>query len=282
MRIIIQTLIFLFPCFMHGQSIYEIENKLINQLEKVHFEKNYNKALEYNDEFKTLLEKSIKNKELMEYQFDSLSKFMSTVKSPDGTFRLFNWNIELDNQKQHYECWIVMNDKKIIKLIDYKAPIQNLEYVKLGINKWLGALYFDIIPVQKKNKTYYTLLGWDGNDMFSNKKVIECMTFNNNNIIQFGSPIFKYPDGKAKRRVIFQYNKDSYMSLKHNVIRKEDYLVFDHLTPTAPNLKDFPDWYVTDLSFDAFKWEEKEWIYKNDYDAKSLKALRRPFNNPND
>lgn len=282
MRIVIQTLFFLLPCFMYSQSIYEIENKLINQLEKVHFEKNYNKALEYNDEFKTLLGKSIENKELMEYEFDSLSKFMSTVKSPDGTFRLFNWNIELDNQKQHYECWIIMNDKKIIKLTDYKVPIQNLEYVKLGTNKWLGALYFDIIPVQKKNKTYYTLLGWDGNDMFSNKKVIECMTFSNKNIIQFGSPIFKYPDGKTKRRVIFQYNKDSYMSLKHNVIRKEDYLVFDHLTPTAPNLKDFPEWYVTDLSFDAFKWEEKEWIYINDYDAKSLKALRRPFNNPND
>ena len=39
----------------------------------------------------------------------------------------------------------------------------------LSENSWFGALYYKIIPVVK-NKTYYTLLGWDGNDMFSNKK----------------------------------------------------------------------------------------------------------------
>ena len=75
-------------------------------------------------------------------------------------------------------------------------------------------------------------------------------------------PIFNYPDGKTKNRVIFQYNKQSYMSLKHNHIRKDDYIVFDHLIPSSPHLKDFPDWYVTDLSFDAFKWEENQWNYK--------------------
>ena len=131
-----------------------------------------------------------------------------------------------------------------------------------------------------KNKTIYTLLGWDGNDMFSNKKVIESMTINKKNKIQFGNSIFKYPDGKTKKRVIFQYNKKSYMSLKHKRIRKENYIVFDHLTPTSPHLKDFPDWYVTDLSFDAFKWDENKWIYINDFDAKSLKILRKPFNDP--
>jgi hypothetical protein len=70
------------------------------------------------------------------------------------------------------------------------------------------------------------------------------------------------------------------MSLKHNYLRKENYIVFDHLIPTSPNLKDFPDWYVTDLSFDAFKWENNQWRYEKDFDAKSLRALRRPFNDP--
>lgn len=264
----------------NAQSLKEIENKLIHQLEFVHYEKDKKKALSINEDFKDLLEQSLKNKELFNYNFDSLSKFMSTVKSPDNYFRLFNWNIELDNQKQHYDCWIVFNDNTIIKLNDNERHIPNLEFTSLNNNNWFGALYFDIIPVKKKNKTIYTLLGWDGNDMFSNKKVIESMTINKKNKIQFGNSIFKYPDGKTKKRVIFQYNKKSYMSLKHKRIRKENYIVFDHLTPTSPHLKDFPDWYVTDLSFDAFKWDENKWIYINDFDAKSLKILRKPFNDP--
>ena len=71
------------------------------------------------------------------------------------------------------------------------------------------------------------------------------------------------------------------MSLKHILIKKENYLVFDHLSPTSPHLKDFPDWYVTDLSFDAFKWENNKWQYIKDFDAKSKKLSRKPFNNPN-
>jgi hypothetical protein len=71
------------------------------------------------------------------------------------------------------------------------------------------------------------------------------------------------------------------MSLKHNLIKREDYIVFDHLIPTSPNLKDFPDWYVTDLSFDAFMWEENKWQFKRDFNAKSLKSFKKPFNDPN-
>lgn len=262
------------------QSIEELELDLINKLESVHYDKNFKSALSKNDNFKISLEKTLKNPDVFDYEFDSLSKFMSTVKSPDGYFRLFNWNIQLPNQKQHYECWILLEDRSIIKLLDYKNKVPNIEYESLGANNWLGALYFEIIPLIKKNKTIYTLLGWDGNDMFSNKKIIECLSFNKKNNIQFGSPLFNYPDGKNKRRVIFQYNKDSYMSLKYNLIKRDKYIVFDHLSPTSPNLKDFPDWYVTDLSFDAFKWEENQWNYIRDFDAKSLRALRRPFNDP--
>ena len=67
----------------------------------------------------------------------------------------------------------------------------------------------------------------------------------------------------------------------YDKIRKENYIIFDHLVPTSPHLKDFPDWYVTDLSFDAFKWDGARWTYIKDFDAKSLKILRRPFNDPN-
>jgi len=265
----------------NSQTLQDYELKLINKLEDVHFEKNHDKALQLNKEFKNVLEEAISNNEILNYPFDSLSKFMSTKISPDGNFRIFNWNIELSNQRQHYECWILMKNLTLIKLTDFKNEIPEIEYASLDANSWYGALYYSIIPKERKNKTVYTLLGWDGNNMFSNKKIIESMTISKKNKIQFGVPIFKYPSGKTKKRVIFQYSKQSYMSLKHRQARKQDYLVFDHLMPPSPHLKEFADWYVTDLSFDAFQWNENQWDFKRDFDAKSLKVFKRPFNDPN-
>ena len=159
MKFIIQIL-FLFTYFsIECQSIKELENSLIKKLELVQVEKNYKKALIYNEDFKLLLAKTLEKKEAYNYDFDSLSKFMSTVKSQDGFFRLFNWNIQLKNQKQHYDCWIYFSDKSIIKLKDSKNKSKNIEFISLEKQNWLGALYFDIIDLKKKNKTIYTLLG---------------------------------------------------------------------------------------------------------------------------
>ena len=257
-----------------------LEDSLISLLKHVQTEKNTQRIELHNNNFKSTLEQVIKHPASFDYEFDSLSKFMSTIKSPDETFRLYNWNIQQKNQTQFYECWVVKKDGTLIKLKDHQKLIPEIEFAILGEKSWFGALYYKIIPVIKKNKTYYTLLGWDGNDMFSNKKIIEILEFKKSKL-QFGNSMFVYPNERTKKRVILQYNKQSYMSLKHDIIRKENYIIFDHLVPTSPHLKDFPDWYVTDLSFDAFKWDGARWTYIKDFDAKSLKILRRPFNDPN-
>lgn len=273
------SFLFLFQ-FHIGQTIQLLEDSLISILKKVQTEKNTQLVEKYNNHFKATLDLVIKHPESFEYEFDSLSNFMSTVKSPDGLFRMFNWNIQQKNQTQFYECWINKEDGSVIKLKDHQKTIPEIEFATLSENSWFGALYYKIIPVIKKNKTYYTLLGWDGNDMFSNKKIIEILEFKKSKL-QFGNSMFVYPNQRTKKRVVLQYNKQSYMSLKHDKIRKENYIIFDHLVPTSPHLKDFPDWYVTDLSFDAFKWDGARWTYIKDFDAKSLKILRRPFNDPN-
>ena len=159
-----------------SQTIQDYELKLISNLENVHFEKNHDKAMQLNEEFKSVLEEAISNNEIFNYSFDSLSKFMSTEISPDGNFRIFNWNIELSNQRQYYECWILMKNLTVLKLNDFKNDIPEIEYATLDANSWFGALYYSIIPKKIKNKTVYTLLGWDGNNMFSNKKIIESMS----------------------------------------------------------------------------------------------------------
>lgn len=261
------------------------EDTLVFLLNSTRNEKDISKAFEKNVKFEKHLLKLLIDNDVFSYEFDSLSTMMSTITSPDNSFRIFNWNIELPKQEHIYHCVILRYDKKsedysVIKLFDKSASAFDPEYLSYSDKTWFGALYYEIIPIQKQNTTIYTLLGWDGNNQFSNKKIIESMEFQKKDAVKFGHPIFSSDDFRTKRRVIFQYNKNSYMSLKYRKIKKQQLIIFDHLSPKSPNLEGMKDWYVTDLSFDAFLLENKKWIYVKDFDAQQTSVSKRPFNNP--
>jgi hypothetical protein len=289
MKVYILTLIIFLSTSLFSQNIKSLkahEDTLINLINKTRSETDFNKAFILNNDFEAHLRKVLRYDEAFSFPFDSLSKLISTVKSPDNMFRIFNWNIEKPKQEQFYCCLIMKYDTKneefiTLKLIDKSASAFDPEYLSYSINNWYGALYYSIIPIKKAGGTIYTLLGWDGNNQFSNKKIIESMEFQKKVDIKFGLPIFKYDETKTKRRVIFQYNKNSYMSLKYAKDKKKELIIFDHLSPKSPQLEGMKDWYVTDLSFDAFKLENGKWNYIKNIAPQSLNSYKdRPYNNP--
>lgn len=263
------------------------EDSLIYLLEKARSHTDEHNKLLANTAFKDkLMYVLTRNTKSYNFPFSKLSKQISTLKSPDGEFRLFNWNLEMNKYGEHnYYCIVMKYDKKkdtyhLIDCKDKSKYASTPEYTQFTESKWFGALYYKIIPVNKGSKTIYTLLGWDGNDISSNKKIIETMKFSGNTKLKFGDPLFKFEDDKVQRRVIFQYKKDTYMSVKHQVIKKEDHIIFDHLSPTAPELEGIKDWYVTDLSFDAFVWRNGKWNYIKDIDARTGKKFKTKYNAP--
>ena len=263
------------------------EDSLIYLLEKARAQETEINKKFYNKKFKEKLSYVlIRNSKSFNFPFKKLSKQMGTLKSPDGVFRMFNWNLELNKYGEHqYYCLVMKYDKRkddyyIIDCKDKSKYARTPEYTQFTEKKWYGALYYKIIPVQKGGRTIYTLLGWDGNDISSNKKIIETMKFNGNKKLKFGDPIFRFEDQKIKRRVIFQYKQDTYMSVKHQVIKKEDHIIFDHLSPTSPELEGIRDWYVTDLSFDALVWRKGRWEYLKDIDARTGKKFKTKYNDP--
>ena len=92
-----------------------------------------------------------------------------------------------------------------------------LDYPKTMVgnhNRWYGAVYYTIIPVKEKDFTYYTLLGWNGNDIFTNQKIIEVLHFNKETVPVFGARIFKnYPERVS--RVILEYSKNAVLHLNY-------------------------------------------------------------------
>lgn len=290
----ISNIIIIFICIASSinaqtyiSNLEDAEDSLISLLERTRAQKNEHDKLMANKVFKEKLKYILtRNSKSYNYPFATLSKQMSTLKSPDGVFRLFNWNIELNKFGEHkYYCVVMKYDKKkddyyIIDCKDKSKFARTPEYTQFTEKKWYGALYYKIIPVQKGSKTIYTLLGWDGNDISSNKKLIETMKFSGNSKLKFGDPLFKFDDKKIKRRIIFQYKQDTYMSVKHQKIKKEEHIIFDHLSPTSPELEGIKDWYVTDLSFDAFVWRKGKWNYIKDIDARTGKKFKTKYNNP--
>jgi hypothetical protein len=200
---------------------------------------------------KTLVE-ALKIPGSFNYTFDSL-KTVSIVKSPDLKFRIISWYVQLENGTYRYYGTIQMNQNGPLKLYPLIDQSDNLADPNIITNnqKWLGARYYELIPVASSNRSpYYVLLGWKGNTTESTKKIIEILSFDKENVV-LGSPVFDGKDLKGKNRIIFEYNKQNAMTLKSD--RNAGMIIFDHLAPIDPEMIGKFQFYGSDGNVDGFK-----------------------------
>lgn len=213
-----------------------------------------------NKQFKSYLHETILLQGAIDYPFSAL-KTMGSVKSPDNSFRLFNWNVEQDDESHKFYCYILRLDErkkqwKTIELIDNSLMLPPQPDDILNDDMWYGALYYKIIPVEKSNKTYYTLLGYDPNNAMSHMKLIDVLSFSGNRA-KLGSPIFKMKD-KVYKRLFFEHSKRAVMSLNYDEARQR--IIYDHLSPESPGMEGFHEFYVPDMSYDALKFVNSKWV----------------------
>ncbi len=131
----------------------------------------------------------------------------------------------------------------------------------VGDNRgWIGAVYYKIIQTKNNNQQYYTLLGYDENNIRSNRKIIEVLTFVNGEPV-FGGRYFSF-DKDAKKsainRYVMEYKKDGGPRLTWDEDLKM--IVMEHLESETnePNKK----WtYVPDGDYEAFKWQNGKWVH---------------------
>ena len=229
-----------------------------------------------NKNFKNLLNELINKKESFNYNFDSL-KTISVLKAKN--LKIYNWAIPFTDGTFQYFAFIqIKNDKgeySVVELTDKSETIRTPENKILTSKSWYGVLYYKIITTKKLGKNYYTLLGWDGNNKLTNKKIIDVINVSSNGTIKFGAPIFKTKK-KTKKRVIFEYSENVVMSLKfhHNAEK----IVFDHLVPASSKLKDIYEYYGPELNVvDAFIIDKGKWILEEDTDIKLDRNIKDNF-----
>ncbi|QPH40134.1 hypothetical protein [Pedobacter endophyticus] len=211
------------------------------------------KKAEVNGRFVKTMVEALKTPNSFTYGFDSL-KNVSVIKSPDQAFRILSWYIQQSDGTYRYYGTIQMNTNngplKLYPLIDQTENLADENSITDN-QKWLGARYYEIVPIKSGNRLpYYILLGWKGNTESTTKKIIEVLTFNNNNVV-FGAPVFDGKALKGKNRIIFEYTKSNAMYLKTD--QKAGMIVFDHLAPFDPEMVGRFEFYGSDGTFDGFK-----------------------------
>ncbi|MEI6821489.1 MAG: hypothetical protein WCL51_06110 [Bacteroidota bacterium] len=276
------------------ESLSSYEDSLKILINIVQRGANDNVKFEANEKFTSLLEDALAIKKSFDYPFDSL-KTITNLISTDKKFRIFNWAVAKSDGNYIYYGFIqVYNSKKkkyeIYPLTDKSEDIQAPEFQFLDNQNWYGAMYFKIIHTSTDNNEYYTLLGWDGNDGVSYKKIIEVLTFKANSKPFFGASIFK--KGKEKpKRIIFEYSAQAIMTVRYeeqhyNVKeklkkpikgqrfelkpKKAEMIVCDRLAPLSPDLEGQRQFYVPETNLlDAFIFENGKWVFIEDVDARN-------------
>jgi hypothetical protein len=160
---------------------------------------------------------------------------------------------------------IQMNTKdgslKLFPLVD-KSDVTAKVADTIGDNKgWIGAVYYKVIETKNNDQTLYTLLGYDENNIRSNRKIIEVLSFNNG-LPTFGGRYFSFDQDTIKKagtsRYIMEYKKDAGPRLTYD--NDLQMIVFEHMESETnePNKK----WtYVPDGDYEGFKWENGKWVH---------------------
>jgi hypothetical protein len=237
-----------------------------------------------NEKFLTLLESALISDNSFDYPFDSLT-MIARLTAADNKFRLFNWNIKKTDGTYEYfgilQAWNSKQKKYVLyPLTDNSDQTKKPELQALDYLTWYGAHYYKLLYNKSGKKKYYTLLGWDGNDLLTQKKIIDVLTFNSNDKPVFGASIFKY-NKKTQKRVIFEYSSTTTMSLKYEKQyllygkKKRSMIIFDRLAPSDPELEGQYQFYYPETNiFDGFVFKRGKWTMVKDVDARMSKMTR--------
>jgi hypothetical protein len=230
--------------------------------DSVRYLKTDDEKLKLNDSILHIFKNTLDIDRSIEYPFDSL-KHVGKLPSADKKIRLITWNLRFKDGTFKYYGFVQYNNVKKDKvitfpLIDKSDSIVNPTDVVLSYYNWFGALYYQVHEYTDKGKTFYVLFGWDGNNYYTNKKIIEILSFNKNGKPVFGKSVFK-TENKLKKRVIFEHALKTSMTCKFN--ESVDAIVFDHLSPLKKSQTGDYQFYGPDGSYDGFRLEKGKWVY---------------------
>jgi hypothetical protein len=216
--------------------------------------------------FTKILVRSLKINHSFYFPFDSLDA-ISKLYAPDSSFRIYTWQMVINDNviRQHGAIQMKTADGslQLFPLIDKSDITNNMADTIANNYGWIGAVYYKIILTQQQGKPVYTLLGYDENNIRSNKKLIEILTFQNA-LPVFGSRLFSIVSGygynNKMARFIIEYKKQASPRLTFD--NDMNMIIFEHLVSES-NQPDKKWTLIGDGDYEGFKWMDGKWVYVN-------------------
>ena len=215
-------------------------------------------------QFTRLFVRALQTKNSFYYPFDSLITIAKVI-PVDSTFRIFTWQLVINGEiiRQHGAIQMRTTDGslKLFPLIDKSDEIVNINDTITSNLAWIGAIYYKIIEEKAYGKNFYTLLGFDDNNLSSDRKIIEILTFKDGRPV-FGGPFFSFQDNgfhqKSLARYIMEYKKNSAPRLNYD--NDLHIILYEHLiSETGEPQKKYT--YIPDGDYEGLRWMNGKWVH---------------------
>ncbi len=210
------------------------------------------------------------------YAWDSLN-MIGKLHSSDQKLNIYTWFVKNSKDSYTYFGYIQYNKGSTKKpeillypLIDKSKGMKNPETMNLSPDNWLACVYYNVYEFNYQRETYYTLLGYNFNNNFSDKKYIEVLRFDKEGKATFGGEFRS--EFQTVRRVILEYSAQLVASIRFNDNLKM--IVMDHLAPFESMFTGNYRFYGPDGSYDGYEFHKGEFLLRKDVDARNEENRR--------
>jgi len=267
-----------------GQDLIAVEDSIALHFSNLKASRDDDQRTEESSQMRAFFIEALNYSETFDYPFSRVE--ISRLTSTDGRMRIINWNQPMEDGSFKYYAFVLMRENITspftwLELVQQPREVDKPETKFMTPDKWMGALYYEIIPMQEKKKKpadTYVLIGWDGKDNLSTRKVIDAITITGKNKIRLGAAIFDTPKG-LRKRVIYEYSEDVSSSVRY--YPKKKCIVVDHLSPKNPLMEGVYSEYGPDGTYDLFQLEKGKWTLIENIDVSEFsKTDDRPYLDP--
>ena len=196
----------------------DYQSQLQALFEEVYNAPTDNQRYSANESAIQLLTEALGEENSFRWEWD-FGKRVSVLTAPDKKFRIFTWPVV--NDEGDFECFGIVqaldekkNEYQLFLLSDKSDEIINRQEEVLSHDRWMGAVYQELVTTTYEGKSYYTLLGWNGVGFLTQRKIIEPISFKSGHAQPiFGQNLFRKE--RNLRRVVLEYTHDAMVNLRY-------------------------------------------------------------------
>jgi len=206
---------------------------------------------------------ALKQENSFEYPFEKLHS-ISIQYPADSTFRIFTWQLYVDENDYRYFGAIQMNtpELNLFPLRDRSFEVKDVNTEILTPDNWYGSVYYNLKEFDTNEGKKYLLFGYDGFSFFTKRKLIDVMSFKDGKPV-FGAPVFVSVDPQfphePKNRIVLNFSAAASVKLNYDPFL--EMIIFDHLIQANSEIPGQPPSNLPDGSYEGYQFKNGQWEY---------------------